>query len=398
MSYNFRLFFITLYKSFFQTKGTHAQLTRKRIRFLLLFYLVWPVWGIIVWVSFLLDDLLFPGHKNQPTEKPLFILGNFRSGSTYLQRLIAKDKDQFASARTWDIFLSPSVTLTKLFSFLLSIDKIFGSPIKKMFTKLDARTLGRVDIHKISFFDPEEDENFLLHKWSSFFAGVMFPFIEDYLPYIYFDNRLTLEEKTSIMVFYQRIVQRFLFTRPEHLHLLSKNPSFSPKIASIFQHFPNAKIIYLVRNPLEMIPSTISWLGYTWRVFSDPLEKYPFISEILEFTKHWYDYPLKILSKTDPANYLIIKYDDLIEKPEETVHYIYKHFGYTMRDAFRQTLKQTVTEAQKFNNNHAYSLEEMGITRQQILGTYSDIFERFGFDTHIERKNARIIPNETTLS
>ncbi len=398
MSYNFRLFFITFYKSIFQSKGTHAQLTRKRIGFLLLFYLVWPVWGIIVWVSFLLDNLLFPGHKNQPAEKPLFILGNFRSGSTYLQRLIAKDKDQFASARTWDIFLSPSVTLTKFFSVLLSIDKIFGSPLKKMFVKFDARTLGRVEIHKISFFDPEEDENFLLHKWSSFFAGVMFPFIEDFLPYIYFDNRLTPEEKASIMDFYQRTVQRFLFTRPKHLHFLSKNPSFSPKITSIFQHFPSAKIIYLVRNPLEMIPSTISWLGYTWRVFSDPLEKYPFISEILEFTKHWYDYPLEILSKTDPANYLIIKYDDLIQKPEETVYHIYKHFGYTIQNSFRQTLKQTVTETQKFSNNHTYSLEEMGITRQQILDTYSDIFERFGFDTHIGHKDVQIIPNETTLS
>jgi len=398
MSYNFRLFFITFYKSFFQTKGTHAQLTRKRISFLLLFYLVWPVWGIIIWVSFLLDNLLFPGYKSQPADKPLFILGNFRSGSTYLQRLIAKDIDQFASARTWDIFLSPSVTLTKFFSVLLSIDKIFGSPLKNMFVKFDARTLGRVDIHKISFFDPEEDENFLLHKWSSFFAGVMFPFIEIFLPYIYFDNRLTPKEKTSIMSFYQRTVQRFLFTKHEQLHFLSKNPSFSPKIASIFQHFPNAKIVYLVRNPLEMIPSTISWLGYTWHVFSDPLEKYPFISEILKFTKHWYDYPLDILSKTDPANYMIIKYDDLIQKPEETIHQIYKHFGYTMRDTFRQTIKRSVFEAQNFSNNHTYSLDEMGITREQILDTYSDIFERFGFDTNIGQNNVRIIPNETSLS
>jgi len=126
--------------------------------------------------------------------------------------------------------------------------------------------------------------------------------------------------------------------------------------------------------------------------------KYPFISEILEFTKHWYEYPLEILSKTDPANYLIIKYDDLINKPEETVRHIYKHFGYTMRDTFRQTLKQTATEAQKFQNNHSYSLDEMGITRQQILDTYSDIFQRFGFDTDIGQENTQIIPNETPLS
>jgi len=398
MKYNFNLFFNTFYKSFFQSKGTHAQLTHKRLNFLLLFYFVWPIWGIVIWVSFLLDDLLFPGHKSQLVDKPLFILGNFRSGSTYLQRLIAKDKDQFASPRTWDIFLSPSVTLTKIFFALLSIDRIIGSPLKKMFLKFDRRTLGQVDIHKISFFEPEEDENFLLHLWSSFFAGVMFPFIEDFLPYIYFDNRLSHKDQASIMDFYRRTVQRYLFARSGDHHFLSKNPSFSPKMASIFRHFPNAKVVYLVRNPLDMLPSTISWLGYTWRVFSDPLVKYPFIPEIIEFTRHWYDYPLEILSKTEPANYLIIKYDDLIQKPEETVNQIYEHFGYTMRDTFRQTLKQTIAESRKFQSSHTFSFEEMGITHQQILDTYADIFQRFGFDTSIRQKKAQVIQDETTLS
>jgi hypothetical protein len=389
MKYNFRLFFSNLYKSFLKSKGTHAQLSRKRLGFLLLFYFVWPIWGIIVWFSFFLDRIFFPSHRDQSVEKPLFILGNFRSGSTYLQRLIAKDSEQFASATTWDIFMSPSVTLTKIFSGILFIDRKIGSPIKKAFIKFDTRTLGQVDIHKISFLEPEEDENFLLHIWSSFFAGVMFPFISDFLPYIYFDEQLPTQEQTSIMRFYYRMVQRFLFTRQGNPHFLSKNPSFSPKIASIFRHFPNAKIVYLVRNPLEMLPSTISWLGYTWRVFSDPREKYPFISEIVNFTKHWYDYPLNILAQANPDRYLIIKYDELVRDPVKTVLQIYDHFGYEMRDSFRQTLNQTIKESKKYKSNHTYSFEEMGISHQQILDTYANIFERFGFNKNEQVRNSQ---------
>jgi hypothetical protein len=257
MQYNLKLFLKNWKQSFFQSKGTHAHLTRKRLGFLTLFYIVWPVWGLIVWISFFLDNLLFPKFKQQPVDKPLFIIGNFRSGSTYLQRLIARDKTNFASARTWDIFISPSIIQTKFFSALASIDGIFGSPVKKILKRFDSKTLGQVDIHKISFFEPEEDENFLLHIWSSFFGGVLFPFIDEFLPYIYFDKKLPPAERKRIMGFYRKIIQRFMHTKTSR-HYLSKNPSFSPKIVSLKAAFPDARIVYLARNPLEMLAAVLT--------------------------------------------------------------------------------------------------------------------------------------------
>src|SRR4030095_11932829 len=84
MHYNFRLFWRTFYRSFFDSKNTPARLTRKRIIFLTLFYLVWPIGSLVHWFCFWLDDILFPAHKTYVLEKPLFILGNLRSGSTFL--------------------------------------------------------------------------------------------------------------------------------------------------------------------------------------------------------------------------------------------------------------------------------------------------------------------------
>ncbi len=384
MKYNFKLFFSSFYKSFFRSKGTHAHLTKKRLGFLILFYFVWPLWGVIVWSTFLIDHILFKNFVDQAVEKPLFITGNFRSGSTYLQRMIAKDKSQFASARTWDIFMSPSVTLTKLFSFLLSIDRLIGSPIKKIFKKFDQNTLGRVDIHRISFFEPEEDENFLLHHWSSYFCGVLFPFMEDYEQYLYFDQQVPSKNKHDIMHFYQRMLQRFLFARGGNLKLLSKNPSVSPKIASIYETFPTARIIYLVRNPLEMLPSTISWLSYAWRIFSDPLTPYPYTKEILKFSKYWYEYPLSILDRMNPAQYLIIKYDDLVQDPQGTVRNIYDHFGYEMSTHFEKEVGKIVRQASNFRSRHKYDLEEMGISREKVLSEFDEIFDRFGFDKGLD--------------
>ncbi len=396
MTYNFKLFFTSLYKSLFQSKGTHARLSRKRVGFLLLFYIVWPLWGCIVWFTFFLDEIFFRPYKKQTVEKPLFITGNFRSGSTYLQRLIAKDKSQFVSARTWDIFLSPSVSLTKLYSGILFLDRLVGSPLIKAFRNFDGRTLGKVDIHHISFFEPEEDENFLLHNWSSYFGGILFPFMEDYEDYLYFDNSLQPEDKKRIMRFYRQVIQRFLYARGTGKNLLSKNPSISPKIASIYETFPSARIVYLVRNPLEMLPSTISWLGYTWRVFGDPLTNYPFVQDILRFSKHWYQYPLEILGKTDPKNYLIIRYNDLVEKPEKTVKQIYNHFDYKITSNFEKQILETVSNAKKYRSNHHYSLEEMGISREQVLLEFGEVFDRFSFDRDID--GTSLAGKESTLN
>ena len=380
MTYNFGLFFSSFYKSFFKAKGTHARLTRKRVSFILLFYFVWPMWSMVVWFSFLLDDILFPGFKRQKLDKPLFIIGNYRSGSTFLERVIARDTHNFASATIWDLYISPSVSLTKFFSLLRSIDRMIGNPLTRLMKTIDHKTLGRVRIHPISFFKPEEDENFLMHIWSSAFLSVLFPFFEDYEKYYYFDERVSDREKKNVMRFYRRSVQRHLFARRTIPHYLSKNPSFSPKITSILEEIPEARVVYLVRNPMDMLLSSISWLGFAWHVFGDPLVKYPFIEEIIQFSKYWYEHPLGVLSQADPARYLIVKYDDLVVDPEKTVREIYKKFGYELSRDFDKMLAEETEKSRRFRSPHAYSIEEIGLSRERVLEEFGEIYKRFMFE------------------
>ena len=110
MHYNFRLFWRTFYRSFFASKNTPAPPHSKTNHLPFpLFYLVWPIGSLLHWFVFLLDDIFFPAYKKQLIEKPLFILGNLRSGSTFLHRLLSRDTETFTSLTTWDIYLTPSV-------------------------------------------------------------------------------------------------------------------------------------------------------------------------------------------------------------------------------------------------------------------------------------------------
>ena len=380
MPYNIHLFLRTAVRSFINTDNTHARLERKRLVFILLFYSVWPWWELFTGLCFWLDDILFPAYRQQPVDSPLFILGNFRSGSTFLHRLLSRDKENFTSLRTWDIFITPSITQRKIAELFAKIDSHFGGPLRKLMIAIDRRSLGRVNFHHTSFFEPEEDENILLHIWSTFFVGVMFPFLDELPPYQFFDDAIPEQERKRIMQFYRGCVQRHLYATGGKKHFVSKNPAFSAKIETLMNIFPDARIIYLTRNPLDMLPSTVSWLSYAWHIFNVPLEKYPHRREILDFTQYWYRHPLDYLDRNPSQNKMILLYDDLIQKPEETIRSFYHRFGFTDQLALEQIVRDAVDDTRRFKSEHVYSYEEMGFTREQILASYADIFARFGFD------------------
>ncbi len=378
MSYNFRLFWRMFYRSFFKWKGTHACWSRKRLTFIVLFYLVWPLGGLAHWFSFFLDDIFFPGHKTQLVDQPLFILGNFRSGSTFLHRLLSRD-DNFTSLKIWDIYLAPSVTQKKITQWISRIDYKLGGYLHRLLYAFDRSTLGKIRIHPISFFKPEEDENIHLQNWDGFFVSFLFPFMDELPNYQHFDEALSTKHKHRIMGFYKSMLQRHLYATGKK-YFVAKNPAFCPKIETLAEFFPDARIIYLVRNPLDMLPSTVSWINYARRQFTDPGEGYLYIDEILDFTQHWYRHPLKFLDSHPSTHHLILEYDQLIQNPEGTIRGFYEQFGYPEQPALERIVTEAVAETLAYKSDHVYSYEEMGFTRQQIIDLYADIFERFRFD------------------
>lgn len=381
MKYNFQLFWRTFYRSFFDNKNTTARLNKKRFIFLLLFYIVWPLGQVMHWFFFWLDDILFPDYKNHPIEKPLFILGNLRSGSTFLHRLLSRDSETFTSLTTWDIYLTPSVTQKKITQFVSKLDKkYFGSMLHRALFAFDRATLGKVKIHPISFFQPEEDENIHLHIWDGYFVTFLFPFMDEMPNYQHFDVALSPEHKKRIMTFYKSMLQRHMYATGKK-YFVAKNPAFSPKIETLIEFFPDARIIYLARNPLDMLPSTISWINYARRQFTDPGDGYFYIEEILDMTQHWYRYPLQYLDAHPSPRYLILNYDDLILRPESVIRGFYEQFGYPDKPGLPIIIDQAVKETLAFRSDHSYSLERMGFTREQIVEIYKDIFERFNFET-----------------
>ncbi len=60
-----------------------------------------------------LDHLVYPGHRKQPINRPIFIVGNPRSGTTFLHRLLL-GAGGMASFELWEMLFFPAITARKL--------------------------------------------------------------------------------------------------------------------------------------------------------------------------------------------------------------------------------------------------------------------------------------------
>ncbi len=84
MSYSVKGFLRITYLVFFRAQNTLARLTPKRLLVLLVFYTVYITQELITWTSFFLDEDFLSGIPQATIKAPVFIIGNPRSGTTFL--------------------------------------------------------------------------------------------------------------------------------------------------------------------------------------------------------------------------------------------------------------------------------------------------------------------------
>jgi len=363
--------------------GTHARLTKKRVFVLLGFFPLLILIGCTHLAGFLLDELFFRGYRTLAVRKPVFIVGVFRSGTTFLHRLLAQDTRRFTSMRLWEILFAPSVTQKRFWLAVGRLDRRLGRPLGKRIAAWEEKTFATLHtLHRLSLFEPEEDDPILLNIFSSFFQYFGFPFEDEPNPFVRFDTALDPGERARIMGFYKRCVQRHLYVFGPEKQFLSKNPVFSPKVRSLRETFPDAKVICMVRSPLSVIPSTLSLFSLLYRFVNDPLEPHPMREATLAMIAHWYRYPLEQLDGWPRENHKVLAYNELVgDDPAAVVLSIYRRFGFAPGPGFRRILSLESGRARAYRSGHAYSLEEIGLEPAEIVAAYRDLFLRFGFDT-----------------
>ena len=377
MYFNWRGFLTDTRHALFTRRAPELRITGRRARALVMFYFCMAWMGGSGRLGLLLDRVLFPRAVRTPVREPVFIVGNFRSGSTLLHRLLAADP-QFTAMKTWEIYFAPSISQRKFWHGLWIVDGWFGSPIRRRILAQAKETFGQVRMHRVDLAEPEEDEGLLLYLWESLFNWFFMPRHAAENPYWQFDRKVPRWRRRLIMRFYHDCLRRHLAAHPNTTYI-SKNPSFSAKLRSLLAEFPDARIVYLVRHPEDTLVSTAGWFSFAWHYFADPAEEYPFVGTIMRMVHDWYTEPLEVLEELPPERYRVVLYEDLVSSPRATVSALLAHFGHPLSAPTHVQLEDLEAMPDP-PRSHQVRLANIGLDPNQVAEYYREVMERFGYE------------------
>lgn len=349
-------------------------LTPRRALVVVAFCVLFPVVELWVWAGLLADEVFFRGYRARRVKAPVFIVGNFRSGTTFLHRLLAQDTGQFCTMKMWEILFAPSVISRRVVGMIDRLQRLAGKVLGRWVAKIEAGWARKNVTHKVSLNEPEEDDYLLMHIFSTLTVGLASGLTRLAAPFAHFDQQIPAEERRRIMDFYLACVQRHLHAVNDGLHYLAKNPALTPKLGSVFETFPDAKVIVLVRDAAETLASTASMMQITWSAvgaggIDDPRREF-----LLSTAAHWYRYP-RVIAK-DAKEVVFVKYENLVANPEKTVREIYERLGFVVTEEFARILAVETSKARGYSSRHSHSLAAAGIDEKRVAEEFTGLAGR----------------------
>lgn len=377
----FGVFFRLLKMTLFESEDTAARLTLRRAVVVSTTAALVLLLQVVHRIALALDHVFYPDFRKVVVKEPVFIVGIPRSGTTFCHHLLAEDPAT-TTFLLWELVFAPSIVERKLWYALGWIDRWLGNRGQRALKAADAWFFAGIrPIHKVSLFEPEEDEIVLMPIFASVFLLLLFPFPKHLRHLTHFDEATPPESKRRIMAFYKGCVQRHLYVHGPEKRFLSKNPVFSSKLKALNETFPDCKVICSVRRPYEAAPSMISLFTYEWEQLDNDQRGYEFRDTLLEIMGHFYRHPIACLPAWPENRHLFVQYGLLTQSPMQTVRDIYARFGFSLIPEYEEQLRTEEEKAARFESRHRYSLEQYDLTPEQIADEFEDVFAYFDFST-----------------
>lgn len=268
---------------------------------------------------------------------PVFIIGHWRSGTTYLHELLSQDP-QFCHVSLWNTLLPDS---------FLALE-----PIKDFLSRFLPKTRP-MDAIEVAMDGPYEDEAALavLCPWS-FFHCLYFPknAEQQYQKSIHFTG-LTTAEKDDWKTAYLSLIKAITYANHGR-RLLSKNPPNTARITTLRELFPEAKFIYLYRDPYLVYLSTRKMRRNVLDVLALQAASTTDLDKqvIDNYVRLFNDYH-KQKTQIPKGSLVELRYEDLVADPRGQVRRIYEELALPGLDQALPGIEQYLARQAKYKTN-----------------------------------------------
>ncbi len=292
---------------------------------------------------------------------PLFILGHYRNGTTFLQELLIRNPNH--------------IYLTVFESIFPKHFMYFEKYIKGLFNLFLPDTRPQDDV-KYSGDSPHEHEFAVANLCAlSSMCATYFPQNNKFYGRFAFINGLSKKQKDKIIHCTKCIIKKLHLKKGNKL-LILKNPVDTARIDSLLVLFPNARFVHIYRNPYEVFYSLKRVFKTTGKILSLQKENPNLDDFILSsyrdiYTKFYMDKQLI------PRNNLVeIKFEEFIDKPVFFLKLIYDKLNLIgFEDALPEITDYLIKE--KDYQKHQYEISK--VEKQNIYSHWQEIIDKMGY-------------------
>jgi len=304
-----------------------------------------------------------------PIERPLFVLGFPRTGTTLLQNLIGQANDRRA-LRFWE---------------LNSPTPVHEDPVRDQ--KQRMASAERV-LRAAYFIAPEMGA---VHEVRADTVEECWPLFFNNFSVMNYDLQsgltdygawLLSQDMTGPYGWYKRQLQvmqhhqpgkRLILKCPEHLWFLN----------ALFEVFPDAGVVWTHRDPYASVASYCSMISIAWRMLYGRFDPHVVGQHIEDRFLGGVTRAMEARTTLNrEANFFDVSFPELVTDPKQVVHDIYKHFDLPtdagLDDAMTDWLESKRTDKR---GAHKYSADRYGLDKDTLHARYSTYIERFSIQT-----------------
>jgi hypothetical protein len=314
-----------------------------------------------------LDRLLF---RLPPVSRPILIVGNPRTGTTFLHRFLSDHGvghgqplwRMLFPARVWQPVVRPLLPLLEAVS--------------------PARHHATV-AHEVSLTSVETDDVSLLFRYFDgfFLFGFFLAWDEvDHAPQ--FDPTVRNVDERDLAWF------EALWSRGQHAdgaaRVVAKPFGAQARAPAFLRQFPDARILYMVRDPVEVIPSALSLVSGVldkrfgfWRLPEADRRRWServyrgLVSLMRRFYEDW------TAGDIPRDRVLIVRYDRMMSDFEGTMSDIAAFVEHPVDASLAAAIRATAERQRGWSSAHRYDLARFGLDADQIRRDCAFYYQEF---------------------
>ena len=300
---------------------------------------------------------------------PLVVVGQARTGSTMLQRVLASDPRHHAG-NWWEVRFPAPFPDTKWDE----PDPRIAQAEAEVAAILEADP-GQAAIHPWDAQAPDEEIMLLEHSFLSYVP-------EAFIDIPTYRSWLTTQDWTPAYEYLKKFIQFLQWQKRQRGEVrerwVLKAPNHLAFIDTLFEVFEGARVIWTHREPIETIPSAASMNHRLWEIYGDEADPHEAGRQWKERMAWSTQRCLDSRSRLPEDRFADIWFRDALTRPIEEIERVYGIFGIEMTPEARAAMEKWTRENRRDKRPaHKYSLEDFGFTEEGIQCDFAEYRARF---------------------